>query len=111
MNTKSPSYLSFQNKITSEIVSIVPTTKYFTLPSEKKLATQYLVFKIMKKSINVIGKMGSAELKNFLIELWKRNEEVENYEVAAILNDIKNNFDLITTPSKKTSNKVKIEIK
>jgi hypothetical protein len=35
-----------------------------------------------------------------LVALWKKNEESENYEVAAILNDIIKNYDSINELNK-----------
>ena len=34
-------------------------------------------------------------MRSFVTVLWKKNEEVENYEFAAILNDISQNFDAV----------------
>jgi hypothetical protein len=43
----------------------------------------------------VKSNLTDAELKSFIVVLWKKNEESENYEFAAVLNDIIKNFDLI----------------
>jgi GH24 family phage-related lysozyme (muramidase) len=49
----------------------------------------------MKSSVKSRAQLTDMELKSFLTVLWKRHEENENYEFAAVLKDISNNFDAI----------------
>jgi hypothetical protein len=41
-------------------------------------------------------------MKAFVIVFWKKNEELENYEFAAILKDISNNYDAVNEFTKTT---------
>ena len=71
-----------------------------------------MVFKLMKKSISIRAKLTDLELRSFVIVLWKKNEESENYEFASILNDISTNFDTInevTKTPKRTVRKIKTD--
>jgi hypothetical protein len=52
------------------------------------------------------------ELKSFLTVLWKKHEDNENYEFAAVLKDISNNFDAINDfvkPPKRTKRTIKTD--
>jgi len=51
-------------------------------------------------------------MRSFVTVLWKMNVEVENYEFAAILNDIAQNFDAVnefTKTIKKTTRTIKVD--
>jgi hypothetical protein len=50
----------------------------------------------MRKSMAIMAKLSDTEMKVFVTVLWKKNEEMENYEFAAILNDILNNFEAVS---------------
>ena len=50
----------------------------------------------MKKSLKIRAELTDLEMRTFVTVLWKKNEECENYEFAAILNDINNNFEAVT---------------
>jgi hypothetical protein len=58
------------------------------------------VFKIIKSNTEKRVNLGDTEFRAFLVALWKKNEENENYEVAAILNDIIKNYESINELSK-----------
>ena len=109
INAKHPSFSSFLNQVTDNVLSNVSINNYFSLSPEKKLNTQYIAFKIMKKSINVRATLNDKDLKNVIGYLMKKNEESENYEFTSILNDIKNNFEEINefTKPKKPTPKIK----
>ena len=69
----------------------------------------YVVFKTMKGSVKST-KLSDNELKAFIVVLLKKNEENENYEFAAVLNDISKNFDMVnevTKPVKRAPRTVK----
>jgi len=100
ININHPSFIAFLESVTSNILSSVTVENYFNLPSEKKLGVQYMVFKLMKNAVKIRGKLGDNELRSFVIILWRKNEESENYEFAAILKDINQNFEQVNEVTK-----------
>jgi hypothetical protein len=112
VNINHPSFISFMETVSSSILSNVTVSNYFNLSQDKKMGVLYMVFKLMKKSLSVRAKLTDLELRSFVSVLWKRNEEAENYEFAAILNDIAQNFDAVnefTKTPKKTTRTIKVE--
>ena len=112
VNINHPSFISFMETVSSSILSNVTVSNYFNLSQDKKMGVLYMVFNLMKKSLSVIAKLTDLELRSFVSVLWKRNEEAENYEFAAILNDIAQNFDAVnefTKTPKKTTRTIKVE--
>ena len=112
VNINHPSFISFLEGVTNTILSSVSVDNYFNLSQEKKMSVLYAVFKLMRKSLSVRAKLSDVEMIAFVTVLWKRNEEAENYEFAAILHDIANNFDAVnefTKTIKKQSRTIKIE--
>lgn len=112
VNINHPSFISFLDNVTSSILSNVTVENYFKLTSDKKLGVQYMVFKLMKNAVKVRAKLSDNELRSFVTVLWKKNEEMENYEFAAILNDISQNFDTVnevTKPVKRGPRTLKTE--
>jgi hypothetical protein len=110
VNINHPSFISFLENVSTSILSNVTVNNYFDLSPEKKLGVQYMVFKLMKNGVKVRAKLTDNELRSFVSVLWKKNEESENYEFAAILNDIAQNFDTVnevTKPVKRTTRKIK----
>jgi hypothetical protein len=95
VNVNHPSFISFLDGVTSSILSSISIENYFKLSHDKKMGVLYAVFKLMKKSFRVRATLTDSEMKVFVSVLWKKNEELENYEFAAILNDIANNFDAV----------------
>ena len=95
VNVNHPSFISFLDNVTTNILSHITIENYFTINSDKKLAVQYMVYKLMKNSVQNRTKLTDDEMKSFLTVLWKKNEESENYELAAILKDILNNFETV----------------
>ena len=102
VNINHPSFISFLDNVTSSILSNVTVENYFKLTPDKKLGVQYMVYKLMKNSVGLKTKLTDLEMKSFLAVLWKKNEESENYELAAILKDILNNFDSVEELTKPT---------
>ena len=100
VNINHPSFISFLDNVTSSILSNVTVENYFRLTPDKKLGVQYMVFKLMKNAVKVRAKLSDNELRSFVSVLWKKNEESENYEFAAILNDISQNFDKVNEVTK-----------
>lgn len=112
VNINHPSFISFLENVTSVILSNVTVENYFKLSVDKKLGVQYMVFKLMKNAVKVRAKLSDDELKSFVTILWKKNEESENYEFAAILNDISQNFETVnevTKPVKRGSRTIKVD--
>ena len=81
---------------------------------KKKSTISYTVFKIIKSNTEKRVNLGDLEFRAFLVALWKKNEESENYEVAAILDHIIKNYDSIneiTKPLKTIKKPAKIDKK
>jgi hypothetical protein len=95
VNVNHPSFVQFLDGVTTSILGNISTENYFKLSQEKKMTVLYTVFKLMRKSLKVRAELTDLEMKTFVTVLWKKNEECENYEFAAILNDINNNFDAV----------------
>lgn len=112
INVNNPSFIAFLDQITNSILSNITIENYFKLSQEKKLNVQYVVFKLFKNEVKYRATFTDDEIKNLITLLWKKNELSENYEFASILNDIKNNFDVIcefTKPKRRTTKKIKSE--
>jgi hypothetical protein len=112
VNTNHPTFVSFLENVTANILSNVTIDNYFSLNSDKKLSIQYMVFKLLKNSVRVRAKLTDAELKSFVSVLMVKNEDIENYEFSAILKDIAGNFDVInevTKPVKRAPRKIKVD--
>jgi hypothetical protein len=84
----------------------VSLDNYFSLPQDKKLGVQYIVFKLLKNTVKIKSKTSDNELKFLLPILCNKNEELENYEFSALLRDIINNFDNISEVTKPSVKKV-----
>lgn len=108
VNVNHPSFISFLENISNNILSAIKIEDYFDLTSEKKLAVSFTVLNILKNSAKVKANLSDTELKSFIGVLCKKNEENENYEFAAVLNDVIKNYDAINDVSvlpKKTPRK------
>jgi hypothetical protein len=100
INYRHPSFVAFLENVTESILGNVNVDNYFTLPSDKKMNTLYVVFKILSTTVNSRNKIEDSELKTIIDMLLKYNEKNENYELAAIVKDITNNFDSINETNK-----------
>lgn len=111
LNVNHPQFIAFLDNVTASILSNVNVENYFKLTQDKKMNVLYVVFKLLKKSITMGNKLTDNEMKSFLVVLWKKNEENENYEFTAILNDISNNFESINefTKTPKRTRTIKVE--
>ena len=112
VNINHPTFVAFLDNVTNSILTNVNVENYFSLPQEKKMGVLYMVFKMMKSSIKVRATLSDNEMKSFISVLWKKNEEAENYEFAAILNDIAQNFDAVnevTKPTKRVTRTIKTD--
>ena len=95
INVNHPSFISFLENISNNILSAIKIKEYFGLTPTKKLTVSYTVLNILKTSSKVKANLSDKELKSFIAVLCKKNEESENYEFAAVLNDIVTNYDVI----------------
>lgn len=114
VNINQQSFVAFLENVTETIVSSVNVENYFSLPQDKKMNVLYVVFKLMKNSLKVRTNFSDDDLKDFVNVLMKSNVNSENYEFAAILKDISNNFDSInevTKPAKRQTRTIKTEPK
>jgi hypothetical protein len=62
VNTNHPSFISFLETVTSNILTNVSVDSYFSLNQEKKLGVQYMVLKLIKSSVKVRAKLTDTEL-------------------------------------------------
>ena len=111
LSVKHPSFILFMDKLTSNIITNVTLNNYFTLSSEKKISTQYLVLKTIKKSFKVDEKISDEDLKNIISALKKKNIESERYEIAGILSDIEAGFSSLNLESPSSSSRTAKTIK
>jgi len=106
MNFNHPSFITFLETITNNIMSQFIVKNYFDILPDKKVALQYTVLKLIYNSINVNTKLVDEDILSFINILWKKNEKSENYELAGLLKDIYHNFNSL----KELSNKKKLKI-
>lgn len=106
-----PSFIKLLDKVNTKVLSAVKVDSYFSLTDGKRKGISYLTLKLVNSSLGTKMKLTENELLSFVTILWKRNEEIENYELAAIFKDIMENFKIIY-PSVKPVKKVrKINVK
>jgi hypothetical protein len=102
VNVNHPSFISFLENVTHNILSTIKIDDYFNLNPEKRLAISFTVLNLLKNSAKIKANLSDNELKSFIIVLCKKSEEIENYEFAAVLNDIIKNYDTISNISDST---------
>lgn len=90
-----PSFLKLLDKVNTRVLSTVKVEKYFSLTDGKRKGISYLTLKLVNNTLTTKMKLTENELLSLVTILWKRNEEIENYELAAIFKDIMENFKLI----------------
>lgn len=110
ININDPVFVSFLDNITGGILSVIRVDNYFTLPNENKFALTYTVFQYLVTTTKIKVKLSDVELKSLIVILLKKNEENENYELAAILQELLKNFDKISVLSNNV-NEIKKENK
>ena len=104
VNVNHPSFVSFLENISDNILSTIKIDEYFKLTPTQKLKTSYTVLNLIKNSAKVKSNLSDEELKSFIAVLCKKNEDVENYEFASVLNDIVKNYEKVNrVPPKKNS--------
>ena len=105
IDTNHPTFANFLDNVISNI-----TTNIYVLPNDQKLAEQLKVLKIMNNSLRSGAKLEEDQYKSLIKLVWKKSEEVEKYELSAILKNVLENFDSIydvTKPVKRTARKIK----
>jgi hypothetical protein len=107
VNVNHPSFISFLENVSNNILSAIKIEEYFSLSSDKKMAVSFTVLNLLKNSAKVKANLTDTELKSFVVVLCKKNEENENYEFAAVLNDVIKNYDAINELSDSTKVPVK----
>lgn len=105
------SFISFLESISTNILTAIKIDDYFTLSYEKKLSVSFTVLNLIRNSAKVKANLSEADLKSFIVHLCKKNEENENYEFAAVLNDVIQNFDKLGEPSNQIKNPVRRKTK
>jgi hypothetical protein len=105
VNVNHPSFISFLETITNNVLSAIKIEDYFGLTTEKKLTVSFAVLNLIKNSAKVKASLSDTELKSFIMILCKKNEENENYEFAAVLDDIIKNYETINNLSASVSKK------
>ena len=93
--------------VTKIILSEIDIKNYFNNTIEKRIKLQKATLTILKKSLKTRALVSDTEIKAFVIVHQKKNEESENYEFAAILRDISNNFDAVNELTKTTPRRSK----
>lgn len=83
------------DNLNKNITTNISVESYFSFNAEKKLNSQYLIFKIITKSVGIKSRTDQEFLKLIIGSLMKRNELFENYELSGVLKDMKTNFDYL----------------
>jgi len=97
MKTKqtSAAVTKFLDSVSKNILSNISIENYFSFNPEKKITTQYLVLKMLMKSVGVKINLNESALPNLLNSLKTRNEEIENYEFAEVLKNMESNMETL----------------
>lgn len=103
-----PTFIAFIDNVNSSVVNHINMKNYFGMSVENKISTQQNTMKLIKSSINLRAKITDDELKSFITILWKKNEEMEIYELAQILFDISKNFDSVNDSTKPNKRQPKV---
>jgi len=97
---QSVAVIKFLDSISKSVLLNVSVESYFTFSKEKKITTQFLILKMVIKSMNVKLNTNEAILPNLLKSLKNRNENLENYEFAEVLKNIESNLDKLLDMTK-----------
>jgi hypothetical protein len=106
-----PSFVQLIDKINNKVVTNIDVSRYFSLTEDKKRGLSYLALKLVNTSVGSRVKMTENELLSLVTILWKKNEETENYELAAIFKNIMENFNVIYNSVKPKTRTRKISVK
>lgn len=102
MKTKqtSAAVTKFLDSVSKNVLSNISIENYFSFNPEKKITTQYLVLKMLMKSVGVKINLNESALPNLLNSLKLRNEEIENYEFAEVLKNMESNIETLLDMTK-----------
>lgn len=106
-----PSFVQLIDKINNKVVTNIDVSRYFSLAEDKRRGLSYLALKVVNNTIGTRIKMTENELLSLVTILWKKNEEIENYELAAIFKNIMENFKTIYNSVKPKTRTRKISVK
>lgn len=106
-----PSFVQLIDKISNKVSQTIDVKRYFSLTEDKKRGLSYLALKVVNNAIGGKIKITENELLSLITILWKKNEELENYEMAAIFKHIMENFSSIynSVKPKKRTRKIKVK--
>ena len=88
-----PLFLVFLDDVTEVITKEIQLKTYFKLTKQKKLGIQYSILKIMRTSIKDVSNVDNNQMYGFVYFLELKNADNENYELSAVMKDMRENFD------------------
>jgi hypothetical protein len=97
-------------KTNTSVLTQIGVDRYFKLTEDKRRGVSYLTLKLVRNSITKNISIGENELLAFITILWKKNEEMENYELAAIFKNIMENYKVIYNSVKPVKKVRKINV-
>jgi hypothetical protein len=105
INVNHPTFITYLDEITTNVLSIVSINNYFLLNGDAKLGIQYVAFKFIDSSLKVRITMEEDDIKKFIEVLIKKTNETENYEFSGVLKDMLENFDKMTLSTRPKTTK------
>jgi hypothetical protein len=114
VNVKHPTFQSYLEDVTTNILSLISIENYFKLNNDAKIGIQFIVLKYIDSSLKIRLSIEEEDIKKFIHYLLIRSDENENYEFSGILKDLNSNFDLLISKTKtkevRKSRRIKKEI-
>jgi hypothetical protein len=114
INVKHPTFQSYLEEVTTNILSLISIENYFTLNNDAKIGIQFIVLKYIDSSLKIRLSIEEEDIKKFIHYLLKRSNENENYEFSGVLKDLNTNFDILITKTEpkeiRKSRRIKKEI-
>jgi hypothetical protein len=110
LNTNHPSFITFLDTVTNNVLTNISVEKYFTISPENKLGIQFMVLKLMKNSLRTKIVLSDDDMMGLITALLKKNVELENYELSNILKDMITNYSTLNDvikPVKRITRKIK----
>lgn len=108
-NINHPTVVAFMLNVSNHIQETLTLKEYFNLTSKRRNVITSAAFKMVKNSIPNNVKFTDEQIKSFLHTLLVKNEEIENYELSAVMKNILDNYDSLNKPPtrrpKKTTKK------
>lgn len=112
ISANNPQFIKFLDTITKNIITNISLENYFTMGKDKKVATQYLVLKMLIKTVGDKIKINESILLELINLSIDRNILTENYELSGVLTDSKTNFeslfDMVQTGGLKIKKSIKV---